>query len=1228
MAPLSEPLHDLTSDDWAALDEVIERYETAWGRGERPALEQGLPAAGNLRRAALRELIHGELEIRLKAGEPARVEEYLGRFPEVNAGPEQLLSLLAREYELRRRQEPQLGLDEYQRRFPQFGPGFAAHVQSLAGRTSVLEPAAPPARLLSPAVDSAAALVTVLTAYRLLEPAQLGELGALASRTPDARALGRELVQRGWLTPWQVNQVFLRHASELRLGPYLLLDRVGEGGMGTVYRARHSVMRRLAALKVIRRDRLADTVSVRRFYREVRAVARLAHANIVLAYDASQADGTHFLVMEYVDGVDLARLVRQRGALPVAEACEYARQAALGLQHAHEKGLVHRDVKPSNILLTRDGDRAAVKLLDLGLARVLRDAGEQTAGELTGDGAVMGTPDYMAPEQAREAHAVDIRADIYSLGCTLYFLLGGRVPFPGGTVVQKVVRHQQANPAPLEQLRPDVPAALGAAVRKMMAKRPEDRYQTPAEVAAALVPFCPPGSVPAAPAGSGSGQIPVVTVPVVVVRPATVSPNADTVAGGGTVPGGAPSETLPLLPPRASRAWPARAAAWVRRSPRRAAAVGGAVALLVLLMLLFRGGSGGGKEDPDGGGAARWPLENLTEIPRAEGQVDWLPEGLVLVLGSHRGRHWGPVRAVAFSPDGKLVASGGDDAMICVWKADTLEEYRVLKGHKGPVRALAFTRDGRLLSGGEDKTVRLWDVGRKKQLWQAEGHTNPVVCLAVSDDGKRALSGDGGRVEVGGGVDFTVRLWDLAEGRQLHCLKGHTGAVSSVAFAANGRRALSVGSDRTIRRWDLDGGSQLPAGEPFPKGTTWTSPPVLSEDAGWVSWQDGATVRWRKSEGAEPPRSASPSGGNGAVLAISAAGGRVAAAVGFELWAYGLSAGELQRPFTASGHVLCLAFSADGRRLVSGNRGGLVQIWDIEAGKEVAPRPGHTGPVSAVAIAPDGRRILTGGYDYLARLWDLTSDPPGQEVKRIRGHTAGVNCVLFGKEPQRAISASYDGTVRFWDLGNDREQHHVPVRALGLSSDGRFVGIQPKDNTAGVRDVETGKEDHVSVRYGTVYGLAFAPDGRHVAVAGDQPTLYLWDRQDPAGPREYPAPVVGSGGGAALAFSPHGQLLLTGHLDGAVRIWEAEKSKQGSRRAFAGIVTPITSVAWAPDEKAVAASSNNGQVVVWDREGGTVRQEWRLAGMVHAVAFAPDGRHLLTANANGTVFVLRLKPSP
>lgn len=265
---------------------------------------------------------------------------------------------------------------------------------------------------------------------------------------------------------------------------YQILGLLGTGGMGAVYKAQHRIMERIVALKVISPELVANPRTVHRFHLEVKAAAKLSHRNIVTAFDAEQAGDTHFLVMEFVEGTTLGRMVEKKKQFPVPHACEYIRQAAQGLQHAFEQGMVHRDIKPQNLMLTPKG---RIKILDFGLARFVSETAKDSG--LTALGAVMGTPDYMAPEQAQDAHKADIRSDIYSLGCTLHCLLRGRPPYPEGSSIQKILAHLEQEPPLLLNFRKDVPPELEQLIKRMMAKDPAKRYQTPKDVARALTPI-------------------------------------------------------------------------------------------------------------------------------------------------------------------------------------------------------------------------------------------------------------------------------------------------------------------------------------------------------------------------------------------------------------------------------------------------------------------------------------------------------------------------------------------------------------------------------------------------------------------------------------------------------------------------------------------------------------------------------------------------------------------
>jgi serine/threonine protein kinase len=361
-------------------------------------------------------------------------------------------------------------------------------------------------------IDTTNRLVEAIRELGLVDAERFDELALLAERHPGVRDLGRQLMQLDLLTPYQVNQVLQGRGQQLLLGPYVLVERLGTGGMGEVFKARHRRLQRIAAVKVVSRARIAHANALHRFRREAEVAAHLSHPNIVAVHDFGEEGDTWYLAMEYIDGADLNRLLMECGPLPVALACEFIRQAAVGLHHAHEQGFVHRDVKPSNLLVAPRGGTArtnpadnrsqtpgtlsvsryvggTVKILDLGLIRLQPERDAVTELALTQHGIVIGTMDYLAPEQARNSHRVDHRADLYSLGCTLFHLLSGKPPFLGTTPLEKLLRHQSDPPPSLRAIRPDVPADLEAVIHHLLAKTPQERPQTAAEAALALAPF-------------------------------------------------------------------------------------------------------------------------------------------------------------------------------------------------------------------------------------------------------------------------------------------------------------------------------------------------------------------------------------------------------------------------------------------------------------------------------------------------------------------------------------------------------------------------------------------------------------------------------------------------------------------------------------------------------------------------------------------------------------------
>jgi serine/threonine protein kinase/WD40 repeat protein len=848
-------------------DELLYQFDRAWQGGSAPSIRDYLPllARDNERgaRQFLEDLIKIDLEYRWRQsgadgqGTRPRLEDYARQLPECLQFEHLSEDLIGGEYLVRHLWGDKPSHAEYARRFTRHGAALHKTLLRIdgelrsefrtEGRVSPSEAASSrPARLIAPVQPiTTPILVDTLRSLALLSAAQLGELnGPASSRFAEPRLLGQELLQRGWLTPYQVNQLLQGHGQELVLASYVLLERLGQGGIGQVFKARHQKLDRVVAVKVIRRELLADADVVARFYREIQVVSHLDHPNVVHAYDAGPvppADGsraaatTHFLAMEYVEGTDLARLVKQGGPLPVAQACEYIRQSALGLQHAHERGLVHRDVKPHNLIMSRR--EGLIKVADLGLARLPRALSDAATAALTSVGAttgtltpanavLIGTADYLAPEQALNFHAADIRADIYGLGCTFFYLLTGQPPFPGSTLTEKLLKHQQAPPPELREFRSDVPPGVAAVLTRMLAKQTEQRYQTPAEVAQALATFS--HELPATPRST--------------VSDAPKKRSRFLMAAGALLVAiglllfflfrSGPSTVRPTAPDKEA------AAALALQKLRSRAANAGATDDLRRDILDFRMRYPG---SPEAAQAAAFLAQLPSPLDRLDKQkiperlrAAWQPRELVAVLGE-------PVTPrekkyyVAVSPDGRWLAGGGFAQVVHLWDAATGQEPFTFKGHREMVTAVAFAPDSQTLasaSSDERTTVKLWDLKSRAEsftLQADKGHW--VTRLAYSADGRRLALGAIGN----------VRLWDPARHLDVAVLPQN---ARGLAFNSDGQ-TLAVADEHTVQFWDAATGKsrarKLSLGNESARAPAWAADgPALAvaTTGGLQVWSD------------------------------------------------------------------------------------------------------------------------------------------------------------------------------------------------------------------------------------------------------------------------------------------------------------------------------------------------------------------------------------------------------
>jgi WD40 repeat protein/serine/threonine protein kinase len=1037
-----------------------------------------------------------------------RLEDYLRRYPALGSLAELPESLVLAEYQARHAYGDMPSHVEYRERFP----AIAARLDNLL--TTVDEsPIEQSSWLLAPPGVE----MPVIPAINLDEfLARLAESRLFSKEeitafqeelTPeeqhDSRALAERLLSTGRLTGYQAEAICQGQTKGLVLGDYTILDKLGAGGMGQVFKARHRTMERAVALKILL-PRLVDSPdAVLRFRREVKATARLMHPNIAVAHDAGEHEGTHYLVTEYVEGQDLGKLVQKQGRLPVAEAVDYILQAARGLEYSHQSGVIHRDIKPSNLLVDRVG---TVKILDLGLARLDAPLGreEATSSErLTASSQVMGTWEYIAPEQALATSKADHRADIYSLGCTLYRLLTGQAPYRGSTMLELFLAHREAPIPSLRDARPDVPEWLEVLYPRLVAKQPDDRCQSMGEVVAALA-SAQTGGGPCQSAVPACGPV-VLVVLACMVACAILTLVLTRV--GNRDPHAMDREETPSVRPTAE-ALP---------SPPGKAATPQPSALE--------------SSEPISG------IALVTKPWRIPGVHSWSLETI-----ASRGIIW----AVAYRPDGKVLATGGSDGAIRLWDPSSGKLLRALLGHQSLLRSLAWTPDGRLLASSEmySKAVKLWDP-----------ETGRIVKTLKTDESAFGLcwSPDGTRLGVGLS-NGTIQIWRPATDELPLILRGHRRQVFVVAWSPNGHSLASAGEEGVLRLWEAETGKPLQSLE-APRGGTITAL-AFSPKGNSVACGHGMGTRdgW-------PP-----------VL----------------LW--DLGEGKIVREFTFDRTgVHSLAFTPDGNTLAAGTyQGRHIQVWDVRTGKSLWAHEGQWCQGGrALAYSPDGSVLAVGTNWGTVHLWDAAS---GRALRELPGHGGDIRVVSFSHKGTELASVCNAGDclVRYWDVASGRLEHESRLDGMPLA-----LSWSPQGNTLGVAASRRGGVYSEPVVYlcdvasdrrlrelrtkDTVQSIAWSADGALFATGGR--AGQLWSPSTGLVIADLP------GKGNGLAFSPNGKWLAIGH-DQLVRLCDVHTGD--TKQELRGAKKNLSALAWSADGRILVGATDDNELCTWDAESGNL----------------------------------------
>lgn len=992
-----------------------------------------------------------------------------------------------------------------------------------------------------------------------------------------------------------------RGQVEPRFGRFELVRKLGEGGAGMVYLANDPKLNRKVALKIPLPAWLLTNDLSQRFVREARLAARLTHPNIVSVYEVGEIAPICYIASEYCAGQSLADwLSSTRELVNPRTAAELVASLCDAVQYAHARGVLHRDIKPSNILLAetdgrdqecqneRDLQKFTPKIGDFGLAKLMDEA-----DDLTRSGAILGTLHYLTPEQADgRVSDISVQTDVYALGAILYELITGRPVHQGSTTAETLRCILLADVVPPRRLRPEIPADLNAICLKALQRSPGRRYATAAEFREDLLRF-------------------LLGKPIIARDISQVE----------------------------------RVYRWVRRRPALAAlwlvSFAALIALVTSTMVYnnrlvtaaarLRREVNANNESlyvrnvqlagdawrlhhiPDAIEALRSQIPASGEPDRREFSWKFLWNQCHTELATLVG-HEGDAYCVAFSPNGKRLASAGKDGTVRLWDLSSKQGIKIFRGHQAEVNTVAFVSERQLASASDDGTVRLWDVDTGQQSACLDAKEGPVYGLVITQDGQVLASGGG---------DARVRLWNVANGKEIWASEP-TSIIEGLAITSDARTLISGHSDSSVRCWNI-----------AKRALNFVEPEAADSQLSVASSPDLA------------------------LFAIASRTGALATYRQSSMTTWNVDASVDLDPKAIGIHAL--AFSPRDNTLATGTRDGLLEAWNIGQKNLVPARyyPGHRSRVWSVAWSADGLLLASSSATGEIKLWSPVSS--AMLATAFPRQPSTIGSLAASTDSGTIIAAGDDGRIRTWNRKARQVQRIVPippneialaacpandpstvvvaslrqvqqfnlasesvvrlaelpetVRSLAISSDGRIAAIGCEHTTAMLFDARSWQLLHrLKTRALDANCVALSSDGRHLATAGVGPEIELWNTTTGEPERVLPGNFSRT---TCIAFLPDEDTLVSGGTNEEICFWDVHSGQLLAK--LIGRPSTITAIAVSPDGRTLATGSDSpAWVDLWDtRTKSRLVELENFAEPIVALTFTPDGNSLVAGTAGG-----------